>query len=122
MELLEGRFARKKNSVSDHYKFRQQGQGQGNSIDSFVSNSREFANFCDFGQKYDEMIRNQSIEKTNSKKIRESLFVEETLTSKYNGSESRSSLRGLKYNYRSYHGQFYRHGECYFSTEVGQTG
>ncbi|KAJ8035426.1 hypothetical protein HOLleu_22650 [Holothuria leucospilota] len=80
MELLEKRFARKVNFVSERYTFRQRAQGQGESINSFISNLRELAKSCDFGQKHDEMIRDQLIEKTNSRKIRERLLVEENLT------------------------------------------
>ncbi|KAJ8030724.1 hypothetical protein HOLleu_27211 [Holothuria leucospilota] len=80
MELLEKRFARKVNFVSERYTFRQRAQGQGESINTFISNLRELAKSCDFGQKHDEMIRDQLIEKTNSRKICERLLVEENLT------------------------------------------
>ncbi|KAJ8018795.1 hypothetical protein HOLleu_43021 [Holothuria leucospilota] len=77
---IGNRFPNDVNFASERYTFRQRAQGHGESINSFISNLRELAKSCDFGQKHDEMIRDQQREKTNSRKIREILLVEENLT------------------------------------------
>ena len=67
-------------NVAERYKFRARSQEVNESFDIFVSSLRELATKCNFGSLQDEMIRDQIIEKTCIRRIRERLLLEEKLT------------------------------------------
>ena len=73
-------FEPKVNVVAERYKFRARSQEVNESFDIFVSSLRELATKCNFGSLQDEMIRDQIIEKTCIRRIRERLLLEEKLT------------------------------------------
>ena len=79
VSLLENQFAKAINVVAERYKFKQRFQKEGESFSQFISALRELAKTCDYGDKHDEMLRDQIIEKTNSNKVRDRLLMEKEL-------------------------------------------
>ena len=72
----ERQFGPKHSVLLSRYKFRQRSQQAGQSVMQFVAALRELATFCSFGGLCEEVIRDQLIEKTSVKRIRERLLME----------------------------------------------
>ena len=73
---LETHFAPKHNVCAERYRFRSRGQQSGESVLQWVSTLRQLASTCEYGERSDEFIRDQLIEKTTSSKLRQRLLME----------------------------------------------
>lgn len=76
---LENYFAPKRNVVAERYKFRLREQGHDEAIDSYATSLRELAKTCEFGELENDMIRDQIVEKCNSKRLKEKLLQQDNL-------------------------------------------
>ena len=74
IKLLEDHLAPKPNAISEVYKFNMINQESGESIASFFTRLKLAAQTCDFGNRYDAMIRNRLICGLRNSKIREDLL------------------------------------------------
>ncbi|XP_024124582.1 uncharacterized protein LOC112144321 [Oryzias melastigma] len=80
LQALKTFFIPKLNTVAERNKFRQRAQRVGESTAQYAAALRELVTTCDFGALADDMIRDQIVEKTNNRRIRERLLMEDNLT------------------------------------------
>ncbi|XP_064624576.1 uncharacterized protein K02A2.6-like [Lineus longissimus] len=76
LKLLESHFAPVENTIAARVRFRKRSQHTNETIDQFVTNLRELAIPCNYGDRLDEMVRDQIVEKTNNPKCQERLLLE----------------------------------------------
>ena len=74
MKQLDGHFAPQVNSAYERHLFRAMKQLSGETIDQFITRLRQKADFCEFGDKLEENIRDQVIEKCISSHLRRKLL------------------------------------------------
>ena len=79
IEALEGYFARKRNVVSERYKFCSRKQSADETIDAYLTSLRELVKTCEFGTLEDEMERDQIVEKCYSEQLKQRLLAQEEL-------------------------------------------
>ncbi|UYV78642.1 K02A2.6-like, partial [Cordylochernes scorpioides] len=77
---LDKYFTPHKNVVTERFKFRQRVQKDDESIDNYLISLRELSKSYEFGNLEADMIRDQIIEKCNSKKLKEKLLQQDNLT------------------------------------------
>lgn len=80
LKALEAHFNPKRNTVAERHAFRKRTQAQNESILQYVAALRDLATTCEFGDKEDEMLRDQLVEHVSSQRIRERLLLETNLT------------------------------------------
>ncbi|XP_049518651.1 uncharacterized protein LOC125943402 [Dermacentor silvarum] len=73
---LKDYFVATTNIVVERQRFRQRAQLPGESVVSFVTGLRELSVTCDFGTQLEEFIRDQLVEKTGHRQLRERLLLE----------------------------------------------
>ena len=78
--VLQGFFGPKCNVVGERYRFRCRAQQPHETTAQWVSVLRQLAATCDYGERSEEFIRDQVVEKTSSAPLRQRLLMEETLT------------------------------------------
>lgn len=59
------------NVITERSHFRKQGQEAGEDIDDYISTLSGRASTCDFGDRVDEMIKDQLVEKTSTPQLLE---------------------------------------------------
>ncbi|KAL0172251.1 hypothetical protein M9458_032562, partial [Cirrhinus mrigala] len=79
-KALEEHFQPATNVVVERHKFRQRAQWPDESVKDYVVALRELSIHCNFGDRTDEMIRDQLVEKASSARIRERLLLQPQLT------------------------------------------
>ena len=77
---LQDFFVPKTNIIAERYRFRSRGQLSSETTAQWVSVLRQLAVTCDYGDKTDEFIRDQVVEKTFTVKLRQRLLMESDLT------------------------------------------
>ena len=86
-------FKPRTNVVAERYRFRSRAQNPSETTAQWVSSLRQLASTCDYGDRMDEFVRDQIVEKTNSTRLRQILLLEQgldlqkTLTRHVHGSE-----------------------------------
>ncbi|XP_042144954.1 uncharacterized protein LOC121835087 [Ixodes scapularis] len=81
MTVLDAHFATTTNVLVDRHRFRQRRQAPKEAFEAYAASLRELASFCDYGDGVDNVIRDQLLEGTTSRQIRERLLYEgSTLT------------------------------------------
>ena len=73
---LEAHFAPKRNVCAERYRFRSRGQQSGEGVLQWVSVLRQLASTCEYGERTDEFLRDQIIERTSSTKLLQRLLME----------------------------------------------
>ncbi|KAF0287543.1 uncharacterized protein FJT64_014051 [Amphibalanus amphitrite] len=73
---LEAQFAPRQNVCVERYRFRSRVQQTEETVQQWVSILRQLASSCEYGDRTDEFIRDQVIERTNSSKLRQRLLME----------------------------------------------
>ena len=79
IRALDGVFKPKTNVVAERYKFRSRAQHSNESTAQWVSSLRQLASTCDYGDRVDEFVRDQIVEKTSSSRLRQRLLLEKDL-------------------------------------------
>lgn len=77
---LKAHFIPMTNVVVERHTFRKRAQGPHETVSQYVAALRELASSCDFGDKADEMLRDQLIQYVTNAHIREKLLLEPNLT------------------------------------------
>ena len=77
-DALNGYFAPKRNVVAERYKFRSRAQQPEESIDAYLTALRELAKSCAFAALEEEMIRDQIVERSHSKSLKQRLLQQES--------------------------------------------
>lgn len=77
-DALNGYFAPKRNVVAERYKFRSRAQQPEESIDAYLTALRELAKSCAFTALEEEMIRDQIVERSHSKSLKQRLLQQES--------------------------------------------
>ncbi|XP_077545271.1 uncharacterized protein LOC144158324 [Haemaphysalis longicornis] len=72
--------AGQQNEVYERYVFRTRTQEEDEPAEQFLRDLRKQAKFCNFGQLFDSMIRDQIVFGTNNRKLREKMLREKDLT------------------------------------------
>ena len=72
-------FAPKWNLVAERYKFRSRAQKADESFDAYLTSLQELVKSCDFGTLEEEMIRDQTVEKSSSQTLKQKLLQQEDL-------------------------------------------
>ena len=80
LRALEEQFQSRINTVAERYRFRCRAQRPGEPIETYTAELRDLVSRCEYKTLTDEMIRDQIVEKCNSKQIREKLLMEPDLT------------------------------------------
>lgn len=80
IKMLETRFKKKRNVIMERHKFYMRKQLPNESVEVFVSDLRALAATCEYGNFHDEMLRDQLVEKTNSRRTQEKLLTIPELT------------------------------------------
>ena len=80
VDALKAHFTPMTNVVVERHTFRKRAQGPHETVSQYVAALRELASTCDFGDKADEMLRDQLIEYVTNANIREKLLLEPNLT------------------------------------------
>ena len=80
MSALEAYFVPKTYTVAERHAFRQRKQLQHETVLQYVTALRERASTCDFGDRADEVIRDQLVEHLRNPRIRERLLMDSALT------------------------------------------
>ena len=78
--VLAGFFGPKCNVVGERYRFRSRAQRADETTAQWVSVLRQLAATCDYGDRCEEFVRDQVVEKTSSATLRQRLLMEENLT------------------------------------------
>ena len=73
---LEAHFAPKQNVCAERYRFRSRAQQPGEPVLQWVSVLRQLASTCEYGDRMEEFVRDQLIERTCSGKLRQRLLME----------------------------------------------
>ena len=77
---LADHFAPEENIPFSRHLFRQEKQRDGETISQFVTRLRQLAEACDFKENTNDFIRDQVIDKCNSKRLRTKLLAAKDLT------------------------------------------
>ena len=77
---LKAHFTPMTNVVVERHTFRKRAQGPHETVTQYVAALRELASSCEFGDKTDEMLRDQLIQYVTNAHIREKLLLESNLT------------------------------------------
>ena len=80
MTALETYFVPKTNVVAERHAFRKRIQLQNETVLQYVTALRHLASTCDFGDRADEVLRDQLVEHVLNPKIRERLLMDSALT------------------------------------------
>lgn len=80
IKMLETRFKKKRNVIMERHKFYMRKQLPNESVEVFVRDLRALAATCEYGNFHDEMLRDQLVEKTNSRRTQEKLLTIPELT------------------------------------------
>ena len=80
MAALEAYFVLKTNTVAERHAFRKRVQRPDETVLQYVTALRELASTCDFGDRADEVIRDQIVEHLHNPRIRERLLMDSKLT------------------------------------------
>ena len=73
---LREHFEPKRNVCAERYRFRCRAQQPGESVLQWISSLRQLASSCEYGDRTDEFLRDQLIERTSSSKLRQRLLME----------------------------------------------
>ena len=79
MRVLDDFFRPKTNIVAERYRFRSRAQRTNETTSQWVSSLRQLATTCGYGDRTEEFIRDQIVEKTTSARIRQRLLLEQDL-------------------------------------------
>ena len=80
VNALKAHFNPKTNTVAERHAFRKRAQALHESILQYVAALRDLVSTCDFGDRENEMIRDQLIENVCNSRIRERLLLEPELS------------------------------------------
>ena len=83
----------KPSAIVQRFQFNTRERAEGESIASYVAALRKLGEFCDYGDKLNEMIRDRLVCGVNHATIQPRLLAEKTVSDIREGSQSRSSCR-----------------------------